>query len=133
SWQSMTQSYDLAVLGGGPGGYVSAIRASQLGLRVALIEKKKLGGTCLHNGCIPSKAMLRSAEIFIQTKLASEFSVDSEKPTLNFFNVQKRKNKMINTLHKGVQAIMRKNKIDFYNGIGRLLGTSIFSPIAGSI
>jgi len=129
----MTQSYDLAVLGGGPGGYVSAIRASQLGLRVALIEKKHLGGTCLHNGCIPSKAMLRSAEIFRQTKLASEFGVDSEKPTLNFFNVQKRKNKIINTLHKGVQGLMRKNKIDVYNGIGRLLGPSIFSPIAGSI
>src|SRR5699024_1383098 len=116
----MTQSYDLAVLGGGPGGYVSAIRASQLGLRVALIEKKHLGGTCLHNGCIPSKAMLRSAEIFQQTKLASEFGVDSEKPTLNLFNVQKRKNKFINTLHKGVQDLFRKHKIHVYNRKGRL-------------
>src|SRR5690625_3400270 len=128
----MTQSDELAVLGGGPGGYVSAIRASQLGLRVALVEKTHSGGTALHNRCIPSKAMPRSAEIFRQTKLTSEFGNDSKKPTLNFFNVQKRKNKIINTLHKGVQGLMRKNKIDVYNGIGRLLGPSIFSPIAGS-
>ena len=64
----MAKEYDLVVLGGGPGGYVAAIRASQLGLKTAIVEKQKLGGTCLHKGCIPSKALLRSAEVYQQTK-----------------------------------------------------------------
>lgn len=71
----MAQEYDLVILGGGTGGYVAAIRASQLGLKTAVVEKGKLGGTCLHNGCIPSKALLRSAEVYATARHAEEFGV----------------------------------------------------------
>ncbi|GGD21039.1 dihydrolipoyl dehydrogenase [Pontibacillus salipaludis] len=129
----MANEYDLVVLGGGTGGYVAAVRASQLGLKTAIVESGKLGGTCLHKGCIPSKALLRSAEVFEQTKRADTFGVETEQPTLNFFKVQERKQSIIDTLHTGVQGLMKKGKIDVYEGFGRILGPSIFSPSAGTI
>ncbi|MCD5323494.1 MULTISPECIES: dihydrolipoyl dehydrogenase [Pontibacillus] len=129
----MANEYDLVVLGGGTGGYVAAVRASQLGLKTAIVESGKLGGTCLHKGCIPSKALLRSAEVFKQTKQADTFGVETETPTLNFFKVQERKQSIIDTLHTGVQGLMKKGKIDVYEGYGRILGPSIFSPSAGTI
>ncbi|WP_345239550.1 dihydrolipoyl dehydrogenase [Pontibacillus salipaludis] len=129
----MANEYDLVVLGGGTGGYVAAVRASQLGLKTAIVESGKLGGTCLHKGCIPSKALLRSAEVFEQTKKADTFGVETEQPTLNFFKVQERKQSIIDTLHTGVQGLMKKGKIDVYEGFGRILGPSIFSPSAGTI
>ncbi|MBH0229806.1 dihydrolipoyl dehydrogenase [Halobacillus yeomjeoni] len=129
----MAQEYDLVVLGGGTGGYVAAIRASKLGLKVAMVEKQELGGTCLHRGCIPSKALLRSAEVFRQTKEAENFGVSTGQPTLNFTKVQERKQSIVDTLHKGVQGLMKKGKIDVYEGFGRILGPSIFSPTAGTI
>ncbi len=129
----MSQKYDVAILGGGPGGYVAAIRASQLGLKVALVENEKVGGTCLHQGCIPSKAMLRSAEVFKQTKEAATYGVQVEEPTIDFSNVQRRKDSIIQGLYTGVQSLMKKGKIDVYNGFGRLLGPSIFSPLAGTV
>ncbi len=130
---SLANEYDLVVLGGGTGGYVAAVRASQLGLKTAIVESGKLGGTCLHKGCIPSKALLRSAEVFEQTKKADTFGVETEQPTLNFFKVQERKQSIIDTLHTGVQGLMKKGKIDVYEGFGRILGPSIFSPSAGTI
>lgn len=129
----MSNEYDLVVLGGGPGGYVAAIRASQLGLKVAVVEKDKLGGTCLHRGCIPSKALLRSAEVYRQTKESAQFGIDVSNVSLNFLQVQKRKEEVINRLHLGVQSLMKKGKIDVYHGIGRIMGPSIFSPIPGTI
>lgn len=129
----MTKEYDLVVLGGGPGGYVAAIRASQLGMQVAIVEKNGLGGTCLHRGCIPSKALLRSAEVFVQAKNADAFGIDVGDVTLNFENVQKRKEDIVDGLHKGVQQLMQKGKIDVFNGFGRILGPSIFSPMPGTI
>ncbi|QSS98893.1 dihydrolipoyl dehydrogenase [Pontibacillus sp. ALD_SL1] len=129
----MANEYDLVVLGGGTGGYVAAVRASQLGLKTAIVESGKLGGTCLHKGCIPSKALLRSAEVFEQTKKADTFGIETEPPTLNFFKVQERKQSIIDTLHTGVQGLMKKGKIDVYEGFGRILGPSIFSPSAGTI
>lgn len=129
----MTQKYDVAILGGGPGGYVAAIRASQLGLKVALVENKKLGGTCLHRGCIPSKALLRSAEVFKQTKEAASYGIQVDNPSIDFPTVQKRKESIIQGLHNGVQGLMKKGKIDVYSGFGRLLGPSIFSPLAGTV
>ncbi|TRM12654.1 dihydrolipoyl dehydrogenase [Lentibacillus cibarius] len=129
----MAKDYDLVVLGGGTGGYVAAIRASQLGMQVAVVEKDELGGTCLHRGCIPSKALLRSAEVFRQTKEAATYGVDTGEPTLNFANVQKRKNRIVKTLHQGVQGLMKKGKIDVFKGFGRILGPSIFSPMPGTI
>lgn len=129
----MAKDYDLVVLGGGTGGYVAAIRASQLGMKVAIVEKSQLGGTCLHRGCIPSKALLRSAEVFRQTKEAEQFGVITETPSINFTKVLERKDSIIQKLHQGIQALMKKGKIDIYNGYGRILGPSIFSPMSGTI
>lgn len=129
----MVKEYDLVILGGGTGGYVSAIRAAQAGLTTAIVEKEKLGGTCLHNGCIPTKALLRSAEVFRTVKEAAAFGIATDNTTLQFARVQERKEKIVHTLHNGVQSLMRKGKIDIYSGVGRLLGPSIFSPMAGTI
>lgn len=129
----MAREYDLVILGGGTGGYVAAVRASQLGLKTAIVEKAKLGGTCLHKGCIPSKALLRSAEVFATTKRSEEFGVETSEVTLNFLKVQERKNKIIDQLHKGVQHLMKQGKIDVFEGTGRILGPSIFSPMPGTI
>ncbi|WP_026689341.1 dihydrolipoyl dehydrogenase [Alteribacter aurantiacus] len=129
----MSRDYDLVILGAGTGGYVAAIRAAQLGIKVAIVEKGKLGGTCLHNGCIPSKALLRSAEVFQTVKKSSEFGVTSAEPILDFSQVQKRKETIVDQLYKGVQHLMKKGKIDVYKGHGRILGPSIFSPSPGTI
>ncbi|MYL58089.1 dihydrolipoyl dehydrogenase [Virgibacillus halodenitrificans] len=129
----MAKEYDLVILGGGTGGYVAAIRAAQIGMQVAVVEKEKLGGTCLHRGCIPSKALLRSAEVYRQTKQAGEFGIDTENTTLNFSKVQERKESIVSNLHQGVQGLMKKGKIDVFEGYGRILGPSIFSPMPGTI
>ncbi|OLS40128.1 dihydrolipoyl dehydrogenase [Bacillus sp. MRMR6] len=129
----MAQEYDLVILGGGTGGYVAAIRAAQLGLKTAIVEKGKLGGTCLHKGCIPSKALLRSAEVYSTTKHSEEFGIVTGEVSLDFGKVQERKSKIIAQLHKGVQHLMSQGKIDVFEGLGRILGPSIFSPTAGTI
>lgn len=129
----MAKTYDLVILGGGTGGYVAAVHASKLGMQVAIVEKDKLGGTCLHRGCIPSKALLRSAEVYRQTKEASAFGIETADPSIDFTSVQKRKDSVVSTLHQGVNGLMKKGKIDVFEGHGRILGPSIFSPIAGTI
>ncbi|WLR43871.1 dihydrolipoyl dehydrogenase [Bacillus carboniphilus] len=129
----MATEYDLVILGGGTGGYVAAVRASQLGLKTAIVEKKELGGTCLHRGCIPSKALLRSAEVYATTKKSEKFGVSVSDVKLNFLKVQERKQQIIDQLHKGVEHLMKKGKIDVYQGTGRILGPSIFSPMPGTI
>ncbi|MFS0781011.1 dihydrolipoyl dehydrogenase [Bacillus sp. 1P06AnD] len=129
----MAKEYDVVVVGGGPGGYVAAIRASQLGLKTAVVEKQKLGGTCLHKGCIPSKALLRSAEVYQQTKNSFDYGIISGDPSLDFSKVQERKEGIVTTLFNGIQHLMKKGKIDVYDGIGRILGPSIFSPMPGTI
>ncbi|WP_027724363.1 dihydrolipoyl dehydrogenase [Tuberibacillus calidus] len=129
----MAKSYDLVILGGGTGGYVAAIRASQLGLKTAIVEKDKLGGTCLHRGCIPSKALLRTAEVFATAKDGAKYGVLAQDITLDYKKAHERKNAIINQLHRGVTMLMKKGKIDVYNGYGRILGPSIFSPLSGTI
>lgn len=130
----MSREYDVVILGGGTGGYVAAIRAAQLGLKTALVEKEMLGGTCLHKGCIPSKALLKSAEVYDLAKnQAAEYGVDAKEVTLDFSRVQERKNKIVNQLHQGVMGLMKKGKIDVFEGLGRMLGPSIFSPMPGTI
>lgn len=129
----MSKEYDLVVLGGGTGGYVAAIRAAQMGMQVAIVEKDKLGGTCLHYGCIPSKALLRTAEVFRQSKEANLYGVEINQPNLNFLKVQERKNDIVDSLYKGVSSLMKKRKIDVIKGYGRILGPSIFSPMSGTI
>lgn len=129
----MTDEYDLVVLGGGTGGYVAAIRASQLGMKVAVVESGELGGTCLHHGCIPSKTLLRSAEVYRQTKAADDFGIDVKEVVLNFEKVQERKANIVEALYIGVQSLMKKGNIDVFTGYGRILGPSIFSPMPGTI
>ncbi len=112
----MTKEYDVAVLGAGPGGYVGAIRASQLGLKTAIIEKKYWGGVCLNVGCIPSKALLRNAELaYILQHQADTFGINGDF-TFDYAKAYKRSRRVSNGLTKGVQFLMRKNKIDSYEG-----------------
>lgn len=128
------QQFDVVILGGGTGGYVAAIRAAQLGLNVAVVEKDKVGGTCLHRGCIPSKALLKSAEALAGTQKFKEFGITvNGEVSLNFGTVMERKGKIINNLHKGVQSLLKKNNVTIFEGTGRVMGPSIFSPTAGAI
>ncbi len=129
----MAKDYDVVILGGGTGGYMAAIRASQLGLKTAIVERDKLGGTCLHNGCIPTKSYLRSAEVFALAKNAADYGIEVGAATVNFEKVLARKNDIVGKLYQGVQGLMKKGKIDVYHGTGRILGPSIFSPMPGTI
>ena len=112
------------IVGGGPAGYTCAIRAGQFGLKVALIEKTdKLGGTCLHWGCIPTKAMLFSAEVWDHLKHAASYGIDGvDAPKLNWANLLKRKNDITIKHTKGLEFLMKKNKVTVFNGHGRLTG-----------
>jgi dihydrolipoamide dehydrogenase len=129
----MSQAYDVIVLGGGTGGYTAAIRAAQLGKSVAIVEQDKLGGTCLHRGCIPSKALLRSAELLATMKDSEAFGIEAAEVRVDFGKVQRRKSTIVEQLHNGVQYLMKKNKIDVHYGRGRLIGPSIFSPRSGTV
>jgi len=117
----MAEPYDLVIIGAGPGGYVGAIRAAQLGLRTALIERDKLGGTCLHVGCIPTKAMLHTAELLDHLRGAGDLGITVGDLALDLATVQARKSRVVDKIHKGVQFLMRKNKIDVFNGEARFL------------
>jgi dihydrolipoamide dehydrogenase len=113
--------YDLVVIGSGPGGYVGAIRAGQLGLRVALVEKDPFfGGTCLHRGCIPAKSLLQDAAVFHQTLHALEHGVQADNVRIDFSKVQKRKTDIVGKLSRGVEGLLKKNKVDAMQGFGRL-------------
>lgn len=129
----MSQEFDLVVLGGGPGGYVAAIRAAQLGMKVAIVEKEKLGGTCLHRGCIPSKALLRSAEVFATLKESDKYGIVAENVGVQFEKVQARKQSIIESQLKGLTYLMNKGQIEVFSGLGRVMGPSIFSPQAGAV
>ena len=125
---------DVAVLGGGPGGYTAAIRAAQLGRKVVIIEQDRLGGVCLHRGCIPSKALLRSAEVFHTVKEAARYGVALEGgPRLRYDLVLERKRAAVEQLHRGLQSLMKKYNIEVIRGRGRVIGPSIFSPRSGSV
>ncbi|NGP43622.1 dihydrolipoyl dehydrogenase [Bacillaceae bacterium SIJ1] len=116
----MTKSYDLIILGGGVGGYTAAIRASQLGMKTAIIEKNQVGGTCLHEGCIPTKAFLKSAEVLQQIHRAERFGIENAFASLNFTSVAERKNNIVNALYKGVQQLMKQAKVDIFVGHGKI-------------
>ena len=114
------KTYDLIVIGGGPGGYVAAIRAAQLGLEVAVIEKEHLGGICLNWGCIPTKAMLRSAEIFSTLKRSHEFGVSAQNITFDLQKIIQRSKKIASQLSKGVKHLLAKQNIAVFEGLGVL-------------
>ncbi len=117
----MADQYDLIVLGSGPGGYVAAIRAAQLGLKVAIVERELLGGICLNWGCIPTKALLRSAEIFHYMQHAKDYGLVAEKISADLAAVVKRSRGVAKQLNQGVTHLMKKNKITVYMGEGKLL------------
>ena len=112
--------YDIIVLGSGPGGYVTAIRASQLGFKTAIVEKESLGGVCLNWGCIPTKALLKSAQVFEYLKHAEDYGLKVDGADKDFDAVVKRSRGVAEGMSKGVQFLMKKNKIDVINGFGKL-------------
>ncbi|WP_418603403.1 dihydrolipoyl dehydrogenase [Hwangdonia sp.] len=112
--------YDIIVLGSGPGGYVTAIRASQLGFKTAIVEKENLGGVCLNWGCIPTKALLKSAQVFEYLKHADDYGLSVKDYDKDFDAVVKRSRNVADGMSKGVQFLMKKNKIDVIEGYGKL-------------
>ncbi len=113
--------YDIIIIGSGPGGYVTAIRASQLGFKVALVEKENLGGICLNWGCIPTKALLKSAEVFNYMQHAEQYGLKISNVEKDFEAIIKRSRNVADGMSKGVQFLMKKNKIDIINGFGKIL------------
>ena len=117
----MAESFDVVVLGGGPGGYAAALYGAAAGLKIALVEQDKVGGTCLHRGCIPAKQFLETASVFRTVAGAKEFGVHADQPTVDFGTSQARKQKVVNQLWKGLQSLIKSRKIAVYEGRGSLL------------
>ena len=119
----MTQHFTIAVLGSGPGGYVAALKAGQLGASVAIVEKNHLGGTCLNHGCIPSKALLASAELMHHCRHAADFGIDlPAAPKVNWSKIQSRKDKILQTLRNGIKALLTGRKAKIFQGHAKLDG-----------
>jgi dihydrolipoamide dehydrogenase len=114
-------NFDLIVIGSGPGGYVAAIRAAQLGMNVAVVERESLGGICLNWGCIPTKALLKSAQVFEYIKHASDYGITVDKAKPDFDNIVKRSRGVADGMSKGIQFLLRKNKITVIDGNAKLL------------
>ncbi|MEM6299266.1 MAG: FAD-dependent oxidoreductase, partial [Bacteroidota bacterium] len=115
-------NYDLIVIGSGPGGYVAAIRASQLGMKVGVVEKESLGGICLNWGCIPTKALLKSAQVFEYIQHASDYGIEVDNAKIDFGGMVTRSRGVANGMSKGIDFLFRKNKIDKLLGFGKLVG-----------
>ena len=120
-------NYDVIVLGSGPGGYVTAIRASQLGLKTAVVEKESLGGVCLNWGCIPTKALLKSAQVFEYLNHADDYGLSAENVTQDFKKIIARSRNVASGMSKGVTFLMKKNKIDVLKGFGKVKKNNIVS------
>ena len=116
----MSDAFDLVVIGSGPGGYVAAIRAAQLGLKTAIVERAELGGVCLNWGCIPTKALLKSGEVFEQLGHLSDYGLKAEGVSFDFAKVVERSRKVAAQLNSGVAFLMKKHKIEVVAGAARL-------------
>jgi len=116
------RQYDVTVIGGGPGGYVAAIRAAQLGMSAAVVERERLGGICLNWGCIPSKALLKSAELYSTFKRSEEFGISHKDLKFDFGKIIQRSRDVSDRITKGVEYLMKKNKIEVISGTGKLTG-----------
>jgi len=127
----MADNYDVIVLGSGPGGYVAAIRAAQLGLKTAIVERENLGGICLNWGCIPTKALLRTAEVFHYMQHADAYGLSNENPSFDLAKVVARSRAVAKQLNQGVTHLMKKNKITVVMGEGKLTGKGKLS-VAGA-
>ena len=113
-------NYDVIIIGSGPGGYVAAIRASQLGLKTAIVERESLGGICLNWGCIPTKALLKSAQVFEYINHSADYGITTAGADVDFAAVIKRSRGVADGMSKGVQFLMKKNKIDVIMGTGKV-------------
>ncbi len=113
--------YDLAILGGGPGGYVAAIRAAQLGLKTCVVEKGLVGGTCLNRGCIPTKALLHAADLLEKARQADRFGVTVKDPGFSFHKVMERKAEVVKGLREGVELLLKKRHVEVIQGVGKLV------------
>ena len=118
-----TTIYDLTVIGAGPGGYEAALEAAKLGLRTALIEKDSLGGTCLNRGCIPTKTLLHSSELYKEICDAERFGISAEHVQADLNNIQQHKQTTIATLQKGIAALLKAAKVTMYQGLGTVIDT----------
>lgn len=129
----MAREFDVVVIGGGPGGYVAAIKAAQAGKSVAIVEARKLGGTCLHRGCIPTKALLKAAQVYQTAKQSSTYGVETGDVTFNMERAQTYKRDLVAGLEKGIEHLMKQGKIEVFRGKASILGPSIFSPQPGTV
>ena len=116
-------SFDLIVVGGGPGGYVAAIRAAQLGMKTAVVERENMGGICLNWGCIPTKALLRTSEVYSLIKHADAYGLSVKEVSFDAKKIVDRSRKVANQLSSGVSMLMKKNKITVFDGAAKLAGT----------
>ena len=116
------RKYDLAVIGSGPGGYVAAIRAAQLGMSVCVIEKENIGGVCLNWGCIPTKALLKSAHLLKELRECAQYGISAENVKFDFKKCQERKNKVVDQLKKGVEFLLKKHSVDIIRARAEISG-----------
>ncbi|MCU1346332.1 MAG: lpd, partial [Acidimicrobiia bacterium] len=107
----MAEQYDLVVIGGGPGGYAAALYGADAGLRIAIVERDKVGGTCLHRGCIPAKSFLETASAYRHVSSAKEFGIDAGQPTIDFAVAQARKQRVVEGLWKGLSGLVKSRKV----------------------
>ena len=126
----MSEKFQAVIIGGGPGGYVCAIRLAQLGIKTACIESRKtLGGTCLNIGCIPSKSLLNLSENFHRAKHLSNLGIEVSEVKLNLKKMMQNKDEVVTKLTKGIEFLFKKNKVTYYKGIGSFKSTSEISII----
>src|ERR1700709_2849975 len=116
----MAETYDLIVIGGGPGGYAAAIRGAQLGLKTAVVEKEHLGGICLNWGCIPTKALLKSAELLQKIKNAEEYGISSKGTSCDIKKIVERSRDISAKLVGGIKGLLKKNKVTVFEGIAKI-------------
>ena len=129
----MAEQFDVVIIGGGPGGYAAALYGANAGLSIAVVEKEKVGGTCLHRGCIPAKEFLETATVFRTVAGAKEFGVQAEQPQVDFATSQARKQKIVGQLAKGLEGLMKKRKITIVHGTGTLHANKLVKVDDGSV
>ncbi|SKC86520.1 dihydrolipoyl dehydrogenase [Maledivibacter halophilus] len=125
--------FDVIIIGGGPGGYTAAIYAAKQKMKVALIEKEKIGGTCLNVGCIPTKALIHSSDLYREIKDSDKFGITSKDVEINWGEIQKNKNSIVDNLTNGVKGLLRQNKVQVFEGTGKIIGRNSVSILNNSV